>query len=121
MRNVNVAILGPISDTVSQNGAQIDSNQLISASFQAVLGDTSAAGTFLIQGSNDVAPLQYSSSTTFIVTNWTNIPSATASITAGGSAMITIASMCYRWVRAVYTSSSGGSSTITVNMNALSN
>lgn len=120
MRELNCTILGPIDDSVSQNGSQVDSNQLIAASFQAVFGDTSAAGTFVIQGSNDVAPLQYTSPTTFIVTNWTNIPNATATITGGASAMITIPTMCYRWVRAVYTSASGGTTTVTVNMMALS-
>jgi hypothetical protein len=109
MREVNVAILSA-ADTTSQTGSQIDSNQLIIASFQAVFGDSTAAGTVAIQGSNDVAPLQYSSPTTFTATNWTNIPNATATITAGASAMILIPQMSFRWIRAVYTSSSGGSS-----------
>lgn len=119
MRQVNAVILSGV-DTSSQNGSQIDSNQLVQASFQAVFGDTSAVGTFLIQGSNDVAPLQISSPSTFVVTNWTNIPNATAAISAGGSAMIVIPQMAFRWIRAVYTSSSGGSSTVKVQMCALS-
>ncbi len=119
MKNVNATILSAV-DTSSQNGSQIDSNQLVSASFQAVFGDASANGTVKIQASNDVAPIQYSSSSTFVVTNWVDIPSATASITSGASGLITIANMSYRWIRAVYTRSSGGSTTVVVNMDALS-
>jgi hypothetical protein len=117
MRQVNQVVLSAV-DTASQNGVQIDSNQLINASFQAVFGDSSAAGTFLIQASNDVAPLNYSgsSSAQFVATNWTNIPNATATITAGGSAIISLSEMSYRWLRAVYTHSSGGSSTVKVSM-----
>ena len=119
MRNVNCNILTG-ADTASINGIQVDANQLLSASFQAVFGDSSVAGTITIQGSNDVAPLQISSSSTFVVTNWTAIPNASATITSGGSALITISGMCYRWVRAVFTYASGGSTTVNVNMNALS-
>jgi hypothetical protein len=115
MRQVNAQILSG-ADTGNVNGSQIDSNQLISASFQAVFGDTSAVGTFKIQASNDVAALQISSSSTYIVTDWSDIPSASVSITAGGSALITLPNLNYRWIRAVYVSSSGGSSTVVVNM-----
>lgn len=120
MRNVNATILSG-ADTGDVIGSQEDANQLIAASFQAVFGDSTAAGTIQIQASNDVAQLQYTSPTTFIVTNWTDIPGASATITGGASALITISTMCYRWVRAVYTSASGGSSTVVVNINALSN
>ncbi len=106
MRNVNCNILSAV-DTSSQNGSQIDSNQLVSASFQAVFGDATAAGTLKIQASNDVAAIQYSSPTSFTVTNWVDIPNASAAITSGSSAVITIPNMCYRWIRAVYTRDSG--------------
>lgn len=114
MRQVNTNVLSAV-DTASQNGAQIDSNQLYNISFQAVFGDTSAAGTFFIQASNDVAAVGQGDQN-FVVTNWTNVPNATATITAGASTMILIAPTCYRWLRAVYTRSSGGSTTINVNM-----
>jgi len=120
MRNVNCTILSA-TDTTSHNGAAVDSNQLVSASFQAVFGDASAAGTVLIQASNDEYNARYNfPSGTFTPTNWTAVPNATATVTGGASALITIAQMCYRWIRVVYTSASGGSTTITVNMNALS-
>lgn len=120
MRNNNCQVLSG-ADTGSVNGSQVDANQIISASFQIVFGDASAAGTFLLQGSNDIAPARNMTAIDgFVVTNWTAIPSQTTSITGGASALLTIANSTYRWLRAVYTSASGGSTTVVVNMNALS-
>lgn len=122
MRNVNVVVLSG-ADTGSVNGNAVDANQLISGSFQAVFGDATAAGTLKIQASNDVAPVQYTSPSgvgVFTPSNWADIPSASASVTAGASVIISLAQMNYRWVRAVYTRTSGGSTTVTVSMNALS-
>ena len=117
MRQVNCNVLSA-SDATSQNGDQIDANQLISASFHAYFGDTSAAGSIKIQASNDVAPIQQAG--TFVVSNWVDIPSATASVTSGGAVLITINQVCYRWMRAVFTQNSAGSTTVNVNMEALS-
>lgn len=120
MRNINCIALSA-DDSVSSNGSAIDSNQLVSSSFQAIFGDATAAGTFKIQASNDTYNARYNyPEGTFAPANWTDIPNATASIASGASAILLLGQMSYRWVRAVYTSSSGGSTTIIVNMNALS-
>ena len=120
MRNVNSVVLSG-ADTASVDGNPIDANQLISGSFQAVFGDATANGTLKIQASNDVAPIQYTSPNgvgVFTPSNWTDI--GTASVTLGASVIVSLAQMNYRWVRAVYTRTSGGSSTVVVSMNALS-
>ncbi len=119
MKYLNTIVLSAV-DTSSQNGPQIDSNQLISASFQTIFGDATAAGTIKIQASNDPAPTHYTAQSNFTVTNWVDIPSATATITSGASSIITIPQLSYRWLRAVYTRSSGGSTTIIVKMMAVS-
>lgn len=111
MRNVCCNILSA-ADSLTTNGSQIDANQLVSASFQSYFGDTSAAGTFKIQASNDPTGPQ-TSRQNFVATHWTDIPDATATITSGASAIITIANMAYSWVRAVYTSTATGAQTIT--------
>ena len=54
MRNVNCQVLFAAS-SASQNGLQIDSNQLIAASFQFVFPDATSAGTGYIQMSNDIS------------------------------------------------------------------
>lgn len=120
MRHVNDTVLSAV-DTGSANGILIDANQLITASFQASFGDATAAGTFKIQASNDPTPAgNMALPGGFAPTNWTDIPSQTATIASGASALLTINYVSYRWLRAVFIYSSGGSSTITVNMEALS-
>ena len=105
-------------DTTSQNGSQIDANQLIAASFHCYFADSTVGGTLNIQGSNDIAPYQINPN--FVVSNWVNIPGAGATITAGSPVMITLNPACYRWLRASLTVTTPGTSTVTVNMQAQS-
>lgn len=118
MRFVNLNVLSA-ADTASATGIQVDSNQLIAASFHFYFGDSTAAGTVQVQASNDPYQDHYQASN-FTVVHWANIPSASATITAGASAIIQISDFSYRWLRVIYTSSSGGSSTVTCNMFATS-
>lgn len=117
MRNTNAIILSA-DNTASSNGSAIDANQMVSASFQVVNGDVSAAGTVKIQMSNDLD--SNGNMSPFVPTNWTDIASASIAVASGVAANpIVISQMCFRWIRAVYTRTSGGSSTISVKMNAL--
>lgn len=118
MRKLSQLVLSG-ADTGSVNGSQLDCGEWVSASFQIVFGDSTAAGTFKLQASNDIFQPGGQSSN-FTVTNWTDIPSATATIASGASALITVNVMSYRWIRAVYTRASGGSTTVSVNVLALS-
>lgn len=118
MKTVNVAVLSAV-DTSSQNGSQIDANQLYQASFQSVFGDVTAAGSVKIQMSNDICR-SGPEATNFVVTNWSDIPNATSSVASGVAAPIILSTISARWLRAVYTRSGGGSTTIIVNMFAIS-
>jgi hypothetical protein len=107
------------SDAANINGIQINSNQLVSASFHAYFGDSGAVGTLKIQASND--PCSYGNlAADFTVANWVDIPGTSTAVTGGASKLITIAQTSYRWMRAVWTATSGGTTTINVNMNAIS-
>lgn len=117
MRFLPVQMLNVV-DTASANGPAIDSNQAVSGSFAPVLGDVTAAGTVKIQCSNDNPNGQYRN--TFTPTNWNDIPSATSTITSGVGPAIVLPNMAFGYIRAVFTSSSGGSSTIVVNATLLS-
>lgn len=117
MRHANFNIL-TADDSVSQNSSQIDSNQTIAISFHAFFGDATATGSVKIQASNDID--DNGPQTPFTVTNWVDVPSATASVASGAAVLITVAQPSYRWMRAVYTRSGGGSTTITINVNLLS-
>lgn len=119
MRNAQITILSAV-DTASQNGAQQDVGQAVSASFTAVFGDTTANGTIKIQCANDNPAPQQRLSYSVPAAHWCDIPNATAAVTAGVAPAIVIPNMCFSWIRAVYTKSSGGSTTVVVYMNVLS-
>lgn len=115
MRNVNALILSA-SDATSQTSIAIVSDQLVSASFQSVFGDTSAAGTIKIQASNDINNAMYNNN--FIPTNWSDISSATSTVVAGVAPIIFLPNLSYQYLRVVFTSSAAGSTTIKVSMSA---
>lgn len=110
------------SDTTSQTSSKIDSNQLLGASFHCIFGDSTVAGSVKIQASNDPAPTNYTAQYNFTPTNWVDIPSASATITAGAPVLITIpnTSLLFRWMRVVFTEGTPGTSTILVEMFAVS-
>lgn len=118
MRHVNSIVLNAL-DTTSQNGNQIDTNQIVAASFQAIFSDNIAAGSVKIQMSNDITHDSYQPMN-FTVINWTDVPNASATVTAGASVVISIPQSCYRWLRAVYTSTTPGTGTVMVQYNGLS-
>lgn len=120
MKKVNSTILSAASNA-SQTSSKIDSNQFVSVSFLINFTSGDEAGTVKVQASNDPNPDQYQPDT-FTPSNWCDVPSQSAAITAGASALLTIANSSYRWLRVVYTRSGGGAAdkVINVNMMALS-
>lgn len=122
MRNLCTTILSGL-DSGSLTGSAIDTNQTISASFQFATTDSASAGTVKIQASNDNPnPSGKASLTpTFVPTNWTDIPNATITYTASTtSGLILIPVMSFRYIRAVFTETTAGSGTLSVQMNSLS-
>lgn len=117
MRFLPVQILNA-ADTASAIGVAIDSNQAVSASFCPVFGDATATGTVKIQCSNDIPPGQYRQN--FTPTSWSDIPNATSTIAIGVGPAIVIPNMCFGYIRAVYTRTGGGSTTVIVNATLLS-
>lgn len=112
MRRVNKNVLSA-GDSVNTNGNTIDTNQIISASFQARFGDSNAAGTIKLQASNDTTPEGYDAQQAgFEPSHWVDIPNQSASITSGASALLAVAQCAYRWMRAVYTSTATGVQTV---------
>lgn len=116
MKFLNADILSAV-DTASANGNQIDASQLYIASFHAVFGDATAVGTIKVQASNDIFDAFYLPGF-FTVTNWVDIASASVNVTAGGQVLIPPLTLSYRWIRVVYTRTSGGSTVVNVNMQA---
>jgi hypothetical protein len=113
MRNVPVTLIQAV-DTSTQTGAPIFVGQEFCASFTPVFGDSTVAGTVQIQGSNEIPigdPAKYVPSNA----SFCNIPNATSTITSGVGPAIILNTAPFQFIRAVFTYTSGGNSTILVN------
>ncbi len=106
MKNVNAVVLSAASNG-SANGSQIDASQLFQASFQFKGTGGDEAGTVKIQMSNDLCT-DGTLPSAFVVANWSDVPNASSSITSGAGAPIILSTVSARWLRVVYTRSSGG-------------
>lgn len=115
MKNTNPKVLsGTISGTTPIVGAAIDASQMYQASFQFTTVDTLAAGTYKIQMSNDPQPNGTFAPNTF--THWSDIASASATVTANTqAAAIILLVVTARALRVVFTPTAG-SGTAVVNM-----
>lgn len=114
MKNVNATVISNTS-AASRNSSQIDASQLYQASFQTIFAQSDVTGTVKIQMSNDLMPSGMAN-TAFTVTNWSDIPNATATITAGVVAPIILSVVSARWLRVVFTRSGGSTGAVTCNM-----
>lgn len=110
MRQINDNII-PIQTAATINSAAIPALNLFYCSAQASAVGASSAGTLKLQASND-EPVNNTPPT-----NWSDIPSATVSVSAAGAFLIPKTDLCYQWVRVVYTNS--GTGTISVVFKAL--
>ena len=89
---------GDASGNISSTG--FDASSMLSMSVQAFSTST-AAGTLKVQFSNDKV------NSVGLVTHWSDVTSATASIAAAATVAIQKFDICAQWIRLVYTSSSG--------------
>lgn len=118
MRNVSVSQLIGTADS-SRNGPKIDANQLVNFTVQTIVtGGTTAAGTIKVQGSNDLPTNNDRAS--FEPTNWSDVPNATATLTAGVAPLIVCSNVACQYIRIVFTRSAGaGSEFITIKTNGV--
>lgn len=116
MRNTNFISLSSSDITGSPASAAIDANQLFACSVQGVVAGSSPVGALKIQASNDVSIA--GNLETFVPTNWTDIGmSAQVSVSGAGTVLIPKIDLSYRWIRIVFTFTSG-TGTITAKVNA---
>jgi len=117
MRNLCEQVIVAQNDAVSQASAQIDTGQMFRMSAHAFFSDSTAAGTLVLQASDD--PTQFGNLPSLVkITDWITIPNTSQTVTAGSSVLIPSTEICYRWVRVLWTPSAG-SGTISVNINTL--
>lgn len=98
----------------SVNSTALTAQNLFQCSVQMVCTG-SAAGTLKVQASNDTRPGALPSQVT--PTNWSDIPSATVTVTGAGTYLIPKIDICYQYIRLVYTNT--GTGTIAANLKAL--
>lgn len=113
MRQENIIVI-PTQAAATITGTAIPAAQLFQCSVQ-INTTGSAGGTVKLQASNDAQNDQYSSRQT--PTNWSDIPSAAATVSAAGSVLIPKTDLCYQYIRVVYTNT--GTGTIQVTLKAL--
>jgi hypothetical protein len=101
----------------SQTAATVNSAAILAVNLfycSAQISVTGAgAGTLVIQASDD----DLTNEPTLSPTNWSNIPSATVSVTGAGTYLIPTTTLCYQYVRVSYTNT--GTGTIAVTFKAL--
>lgn len=113
MRIITDVIANNVDASTSFNSGNIYIENCFSYSVQVVVTGT-VAGSLKLQASNDVINIQ-SDPDGSGVTNWTDITGSTQAISGAGNGIYNVSSSIYKWLRAVYTSSSGtGNMTITV-------
>ncbi len=119
MRPSNTIIISAASATTTQNSLILDAAFIVSASFQINSSNSGNAGTLQIQASNDLVNTLASGVPNTgqpAVVNWANL-AASGTVVGGASTMVSVPQSSYagyRWLRAVWTPSSGAG-TITVN------
>lgn len=104
MRYYNDPIMSAANAATNQNSSAVNVQLARFASVQAVVTGT-ATGTLKLQVSND---------DNGSASNWSDLTGATVSVSSAGAYLIPAQNMCYQFLRAVYTASSG-TGTITVN------
>jgi len=111
MRQVHIQALAS-QTAATVNSAAIPAMNLFYCSAQ-IAATGSAAGTLVIQASND----DLSGEPTLVPTNWSSIATATVSVAGAGAYLIPTITLCYQYVRVSYTNTGAG--TIAVTFKAL--
>jgi len=105
MRQSSVKIADNIDIATSFTSQGINLISIYAYSIQAVHSGT-AAGTFKLQGSNDPGD-NGSGQGVSQPTNWTDISDSPQAVSGAGSVLWDVTECSYRWVRMIYTATSG--------------
>lgn len=108
MRQVELII--PVQTAATVQSTAMPAQNMFAATAQ-IVATGSAAGTLILQASND--NLDGSGQTTQ-PTNWAAIPSATVSVSGAGVYLVPYTQTCYQYIRAVYTNTGTGTIAIII-------
>lgn len=107
-----------LANNATTNFAAIQANQVYAISAIAIFSDATTGGSFKLQASND-APSANNLPGAFTPTNWIDIPNSSQTVASGASAIIPATTLCYQWVRLVWTRT-GGAGTLSIFANSQS-
>lgn len=113
MKFVPIQIMNNVSMTTSGNSTGVDCNQIALASIQASWTGSTAAGTLQLQISNDIVPVDPSTSNPVgpdpagLVVNWSNYTGSQTAVTGSGNFTWNLVYVGFRWIRLQYTATSG--------------
>lgn len=105
----NSQIITACSMASNCNSTGVEISQIEDVSIQAVWTGTAENGTFKVQGSNDLV------NNPSLVTHWTDQTGSSQAISADGDFMWNVSLAPFRFIRLVYTASSG-SGTLNANL-----
>lgn len=115
MRNYPVVVLSTPGNA-SVNGSAVFIGQAAQASFVLNTADSTLAGTYQVQGSNDIP---VGDPTKFTPTFWNNITNGSITITAGVASALIVPAIPFQYIRIVFTRSGGAVTAFSINMTAL--
>lgn len=117
MRQGSIQLSSAVDMGSSFNSTGINLISQYAYSIQGVWTGGTAVGTFKLQGSNDPGDNGVGN-TANQPTNWTDISSSSQAISGSpGSILYDVTECSYRWVRLVYTRTSGTGATFNAHMN----
>lgn len=112
------ALTKSVAATATGDPFPVKNMTLVSVTL-AVTGGTSPTGTFKLQGCNDAGDAQTAGAAAIAdLANWADIANATSAITTNGVTSISVADLAFRWVRVVFTYTSGTGGTVTARAQA---
>lgn len=97
MRYTTDTVFAGANSAGNLTSAAIDCTAMFGASFQAVFTDGTSAGTLKVQVSNDISN----------PSAWSDFPSGSVAVTAGGTVFLPIKDLCAAFMRLVWTRTAG--------------
>ncbi len=119
MRPSNSLIANGVSCSNSFNSNIIYAWDIVRGSYQVVLSSGNMSGTFVLQGSNDIAT--GANPNQFTPTNWNTISSTTTIIasTSAASFITGPQELAYNYLRVSYTKATGADGVISIRFQGL--
>ena len=106
MRQNTALLMDAVANDADKQSGVLDIRQVYALSFVATFTDAASTGTLKVQVSNDI-PVDTVAPPQFVPTNWADAPSASVSVTAGGTLALQLNPLDFAWARITWTRTAG--------------